>query len=419
MNFYELLKNLRKIKGYTLKEVEKEVGISNAYFSQLENGKIKSPSAGFLYKLAKMYDVPYEVLMKAAGYIQTTEDVSNKLLGLAMAHTETLSSEESSKVAQFISFLRDARPSSREISPKRNIAASENIPLELKIYAERILEGAGVKNRIPVPENEILSYSQLIKEGSAELSDVSESIFKKTGIWVLNGIKKVLGILDYREKVIYVSPEIHAKKDKFVTFHEVAHHTIPWHQEIFYADDAYTLSFSTEKKIEAEANQLAAHLLFGVDRFTNDAADVNISIAAAKDLADRYAASYHAAFRRYVETHVQPCALLIFKISKDDTELILNLEPHLEYQYMIRSRPFLEQYELFAPIIVENVTNVISQHNANYLLNNTKTLEDITYVQSLNNFEEFTYETWGNFYNLFVLLHPNKNARLRKSVEFM
>ena len=47
-------KKMSKTKGLTLRQVEKETGLSNAYMSQLENGKILSPS----YKTVKLlYDL--------------------------------------------------------------------------------------------------------------------------------------------------------------------------------------------------------------------------------------------------------------------------------------------------------------------------------------------------------------------------
>lgn len=48
-------KVLRKLKGKTLKELEVETGISNPYLSQLENGKIESPSFKTVVKLLKYY----------------------------------------------------------------------------------------------------------------------------------------------------------------------------------------------------------------------------------------------------------------------------------------------------------------------------------------------------------------------------
>jgi len=52
-----------------LREVEEASGVSNAYLSQLETGKISKPSPHILHKLAAVYGVPYEVLMEKAGYI--------------------------------------------------------------------------------------------------------------------------------------------------------------------------------------------------------------------------------------------------------------------------------------------------------------------------------------------------------------
>lgn len=48
-------KTLRENTGITLREVEKETGISNAYLSQLENGKIKKPSYEIVMTLVNFY----------------------------------------------------------------------------------------------------------------------------------------------------------------------------------------------------------------------------------------------------------------------------------------------------------------------------------------------------------------------------
>lgn len=47
----EYFKSLRKAKGYTLRQVEDATGLSNAYLSQFENGKIKKPSHDTITKL--------------------------------------------------------------------------------------------------------------------------------------------------------------------------------------------------------------------------------------------------------------------------------------------------------------------------------------------------------------------------------
>lgn len=48
-------KEARKIAKLTLRQVEEITGISNAYLSQLENGKIKKPSYDVVQKLNDVY----------------------------------------------------------------------------------------------------------------------------------------------------------------------------------------------------------------------------------------------------------------------------------------------------------------------------------------------------------------------------
>lgn len=57
MKWYDRLKFARKVKNKTLREVENEVGISNAYLSQLETGKIKEPGFFVLIKLVYYYNL--------------------------------------------------------------------------------------------------------------------------------------------------------------------------------------------------------------------------------------------------------------------------------------------------------------------------------------------------------------------------
>ncbi len=66
-----LLADLRTAKRLSLRQVEEATGkaVSNAYLSQLENGKIHKPSPNVLHSLSGVYAVPYEALMEKAGYL--------------------------------------------------------------------------------------------------------------------------------------------------------------------------------------------------------------------------------------------------------------------------------------------------------------------------------------------------------------
>lgn len=68
----------REIKNLTLREVEQGAEVSNGYLNQLEKGNVKSPSPHILYKLANFYKVPYEHLLRLAGYIVPKNEKARK-----------------------------------------------------------------------------------------------------------------------------------------------------------------------------------------------------------------------------------------------------------------------------------------------------------------------------------------------------
>lgn len=62
------IKAAREQRKITIREAEKLSGISNAYLSQIENGKVQKASHNILLKLSQLYQMPYEVLLIKAGY---------------------------------------------------------------------------------------------------------------------------------------------------------------------------------------------------------------------------------------------------------------------------------------------------------------------------------------------------------------
>lgn len=74
MSFYDQLKDLRKSKGFSIREVASRSGVSAAYISQLENGNRGLPSPEILQKLSDGLNTSYSSLMEMAGYLQTGAD---------------------------------------------------------------------------------------------------------------------------------------------------------------------------------------------------------------------------------------------------------------------------------------------------------------------------------------------------------
>jgi len=105
------LKSTRENVSMTLRDVELSTGISNAYLSQLENDKIKKPSANVLYKLANVYKINLNVLLTAAGIIekndQPEEEAPQSILEKEIAfYKDKLSTEEEKEIVNFIKFIR-------------------------------------------------------------------------------------------------------------------------------------------------------------------------------------------------------------------------------------------------------------------------------------------------------------------------
>ena len=72
-NFSQFLKSLRERQRMSLRDVEKESGVSNAYIAQLERGDRPAPSPEILRKLAKPYKVTVRELLMKAGYLDEPE----------------------------------------------------------------------------------------------------------------------------------------------------------------------------------------------------------------------------------------------------------------------------------------------------------------------------------------------------------
>ena len=111
-NYGVYFKALREAKRLTLREVEKQTEVSNAYLSQLESGKIKQPSPTTLYKLAELYGVKYEILMEKVGYpvpnVNTTIN-SRKIESEIMHRIGHVTKEEEVELLEYLKFIRSRR----------------------------------------------------------------------------------------------------------------------------------------------------------------------------------------------------------------------------------------------------------------------------------------------------------------------
>lgn len=111
MKFGEYLKELRKNKGITQKELADMSGFSNGEISKVESGDRKKPSPALLKAIAPHLGIPYEVLMNKAGYLEKVVDHSG--------YTEYIFKDDDGSLADIV---RKAREMQEADSDWANIA---------------------------------------------------------------------------------------------------------------------------------------------------------------------------------------------------------------------------------------------------------------------------------------------------------
>lgn len=208
---------------------------------------------------------------------------------------------------------------------------------EVRRYAQLILQNAGVGDKLPTPVADIVACAELVVSNDITLSEVHTDFFTRSFGVAKAAIAKLMGLVDLRQKVIYLDTTMIREKQTFVKLHEVGHKVLPWQRATYmYLDDETTLAPEVGDLFEQEANRFAADVLFQVDRFKHDAADLPLSIRSPLALARRYGASAHASIRRYVEANNRACALVI-------ADLLPEIEGQgsfLRVKHVVRSAKF-------------------------------------------------------------------------------
>lgn len=135
--FGKYIKQLRSARNLTIRQLQLYSGVSNSYLSQLENGKRGIPSPEILKKLSKGLKLPYEELMKEAGYLEDdkTDNISeeNKKSAEeiyddpnfqhAMRSAQGFSKENKKRVLEYIEMIeeieRGRKPGDRQPRPRK------------------------------------------------------------------------------------------------------------------------------------------------------------------------------------------------------------------------------------------------------------------------------------------------------------
>jgi hypothetical protein len=191
---------------------------------------------------------------------------------------------------------------------------------DIEAAAKTLLRGSKALGVYPTPVERIIAEAELKVEEGVDLSRVRPGFFTKTFEGIGRVSRSVLGLLDYREKLIYLDLSQKEPRQRFIKLHEVGHNVLPWQADAYRWDDAKTLDPGTTEGFEREASFFASCALFQLDRFDEEAAKLPLGIISALALGKKFGASCQAAIRRYVQHSKKRCAVLVLEPLNDDLD---------------------------------------------------------------------------------------------------
>jgi hypothetical protein len=223
------------------------------------------------------------------------------------------------------------------VSTRLRTAARADQDIPTDEILDTLLIEAGAAGKLPTDHKRLLEFLGLEQLSFDFMKEVEflDSSDKPTG--------EIRAALHFAKRAVATQSGMSDKRERFCVFHEIAHCVLPEHNLKIFVDNDHTLSFWTKARLEREANRFAADLLFQGRLFTEQSLNFGVSISTAVELAPQYGASYEAALRRYTETHVMPCALLVYdKLAKSDDSFVEDDDYHIHYT--ITSAPFRKLY---------------------------------------------------------------------------
>lgn len=100
------LRELRELRGWSLRESESKTEVSNGYIYLLEMGRVANPSPKILRKLAAAYEFDYNNLLQLAGYLGPEGRATMKPDDDALLNViSNLSEGEKAEVKSFLKYL--------------------------------------------------------------------------------------------------------------------------------------------------------------------------------------------------------------------------------------------------------------------------------------------------------------------------
>lgn len=308
------LRELRTSSGRSLREVAGRAGINHGYLSQLERGEVVEPAPSTLHRLADAYEVPFTVLMQWAGYVEATENDLTPGQAIALSFLgDNPTEEELRAVRAVIDAIRSRTPNFPSAGDSLDAQLTPLQRRDIRAHVEALLRRADALGTFPTPLDHVLEVANLVTAGEIVLQpDEQHSLRRRFGSLVDQVLTAVRGAVHLRAREIYVAPDLHELRRRFVLSHEIGHAALPWqHDTLAYLDDEHRLSPGIRVLFEREANQAAIELLAQGDALRKEADDSRLTFDLITSLSVRFQISIQATARRVVEDSKSEVALAI------------------------------------------------------------------------------------------------------------
>jgi hypothetical protein len=188
---------------------------------------------------------------------------------------------------------------------------------EIEAIAKILLKDCKAFGVFPTPVDRIVRAAQLKIDQGVDLSVAKQGFFSKAFEGIGKVPHKVLGLLDFREKIIYLDLTQDPSRKRFIELHEVGHDVLPWQGEAYRLDDEKTLDPFVKETFEQEASYFASSALFQLGRFGDEAEKLPLTIGSPMALAKKFGSSCQAAIRRFVQYSDKRCAVLVMNLPDD------------------------------------------------------------------------------------------------------
>jgi hypothetical protein len=282
---------------------------------------------------------------------------------------------------------------------------AESIPPEEIL--ETLLVEAGAAGDLPTNEGKLLNFlglEQLSFDFMHEL-DFLDTPERPTG--------ELRAALHLGERVVATQTGMGDKRTRFSVLHEIAHAVLPEHRAKLFVDTDQSLSWWAKVRLEREANQFAADLLFQGRLFSEQALGLDLSLKTVVGLAPKYGASFEAAFRRYTETHITPCGLIVYEKADHGEESYVEDDDY-RVQYCVTSSPFRKLY--FSGVQLSEATCKASAiYGRSFCGIGTIAQRELTVANESRESYLFETEIFSNGYKIFQFLTTPAKPRIKRS----